>query len=297
MFNNASIEHIVQRGAWISIFAYLFMASIKLTMGYYGNSEGLWADGLNNSTDIIASIAVLIGMKISAKPADDDHLYGHTRAETVASLIAAFIMMTVGITVIFDAFQSLMSEESETPSLLSAFTAAFSFLFMFGVYQFNKKLSQRTKSASLNAIAKDNLSDSLVSAGALVGIIGTMAGLPWLDVAAAIIVGFIICKTAWDIFSEASHSLTDGFDQHLLTEIRETIQSIDSVYEVSDLKGRMHGNDILVEATIQVCPILTVVEGHEISDHVEKALHEQFNIQHALIHIEPYERWNGNGNR
>lgn len=288
MNKDTRIDHLAQRGAWISIFAYLVMSIIKLSIGYIGNSKGLWADGLNNSTDIITSVAVLIGLKISVKPPDEDHHYGHTRAETVASLLAAFIMMSVGINVIFQAFQSLFEKNTENPSFLTAVTAVLSALFMFGVYKYNKGLGLRTKSASLMAVAKDNLSDCLVSIGAFVGIIGTWIGISWLDTVAAILVGFIICKTAWDIFTDASHSLTDGFDQEQLTDIHSSVSSVPGVLHVCDLKGRMHGNEILIEATIQVNHTLTVVESHDISDSVEEALKEQYNIQHAIIHIEPY---------
>ncbi|MGM9923499.1 MAG: cation diffusion facilitator family transporter [Bacillus sp. (in: firmicutes)] len=288
MSKDQALEKLAQRGAWISIIAYLLMAAFKLSIGYFGHSEGLWADGLNNSTDIIASAAVLIGLKIAIKPPDEDHLYGHTRAETVASLIAAFIMMTVGFSVIVQAFQSLLNEGNEAPSMMTAAAAAISSLFMFGIYKYNKQLSIKTNNASLFAVAKDNLSDALVSAGALVGIVGTWIGVPWLDTVAALVVGFIICKTAWDIFSDASHSLTDGFDQDLLASIKKTILATPGVLYACDLKGRMHGNKILIEATIQVDKSLNVVDSHRISENVEKELLEEYGIHHALIHVEPY---------
>lgn len=288
MSKDKSLENLAQRGAWVSILAYLLMSTIKLSIGFFGNSEGLWADGLNNSTDIIASLAVLIGLKIAVKPPDEDHLYGHTRAETVASLVAAFIMMTVGISVIAQAFQSLVDKGTEEPSLMTAITAALSALFMFGIYKYNKHLSIKTNNASLFAIAKDNLSDALVSIGALVGIVGTWIGISWLDTVAAIIVGFIICKTAWSIFFDASHSLTDGFDQELLVSIKNTIASTPGVLYTCDLKGRMHGNEVLIEATIQVNKSLNVVDSHNISDNVEHQLLEKHGIHHALIHVEPY---------
>lgn len=289
MPKDRSLENLAQRGAWISIFAYLFMSIVKLSFGYLGNSEGLWADGLNNTTDIIASVAVLIGLKIAVKPPDEDHLYGHTRAETVASLIAAFIMMSVGISVIVQALQSLIANDSETPSIASAITAILSAIFMFGIYKYNKQLSVKTNNASLYAVAKDNLSDALVSVGALVGILGTWIGLNWLDTIAAVIVGLIICRTAWSIFVDASHSLTDGFDEELLKNIRQTIAATSGVLYICDLKGRMHGNEILLEATIQVDKTLNIVESHHISDEVELHLLENFGIHHTLIHVEPYD--------
>lgn len=289
MRQDKTLENLAQKGAWVSIFAYLFMAALKLSVGYYGHSEALVADGLNNTTDIIASIAVLIGLKISIKPPDQDHHYGHTRAETVASLIAAFIMITVGITVIVQALESLITQESESPTMITAVAAAISALFMFVIYNYNRKLSKKTKNASLAAVAKDNLSDALVSVGALVGIVGSWTGIAWLDPLAAFVVGYIICKTAWDIFREASHSLTDGFDEKLLEDISETISTTPGVLNIEDVKGRMHGNDILVEATIQVEGTLNVIDSHHISDEVEHNLQNRLGINYVTIHIEPYQ--------
>ena len=90
-----------EKGAYLSILAYIFLSVLKLIVGYMGNSEALKADGLNNTTDIIASIAVLIGLRISQRPPDDNHRYGHFRAETISSLIASFIMIYVGIEVFY----------------------------------------------------------------------------------------------------------------------------------------------------------------------------------------------------
>ncbi|MCD2506108.1 manganese transporter MneS, partial [Staphylococcus aureus] len=86
-------------------------------IGYLFHSEALTADGLNNTTDIIASVAVLVGLRISQKPPDEDHPYGHFRAETIASLIASFIMMVVGLQVLFSAGESIFSAKQETPDM------------------------------------------------------------------------------------------------------------------------------------------------------------------------------------
>src|SRR5690606_3463501 len=89
-----------ERGAWLSIGAYIFLSAIKLAFGIAGSSEALKADGLNHLTDIIASVAVLVGLRISQTPPDDNHHYGHLRAETVASLLASFIMAVIGLQVL-----------------------------------------------------------------------------------------------------------------------------------------------------------------------------------------------------
>lgn len=92
-----------ETGAWVSIIAYVILSAVKLLIGYVFHSEALSADGLNNTTDIIASLAVLIGLRISQKPPDEDHPYGHFRAENIASLVASFIMMLVGLQVLLSA--------------------------------------------------------------------------------------------------------------------------------------------------------------------------------------------------
>jgi cation diffusion facilitator family transporter len=277
-----------EKGAWMSIMAYLVLAAVKLTAGTIWSSEGLQADGLNNTTDIISSVAVLIGLRISRKPADQDHLYGHYRAESIASLIASFIMVTVGIQVIISGVQSIFTRQGETPDLVSAWVAIACAIAMYGVYRYNLNLGKKINSSSIKAIAYDNRSDALVSIGAFVGIIGAQLGFPFIDTIAGIIVGVIICKTAWSIFFEASHTLTDGFDIHSLERINETVQTTHGVYEVTDLKARMHGNQILVEATIRVNPDLNVVESHEITEKVEERLETECNVQTATIHIEPF---------
>ena len=157
-------------GAWLSIAAYMVLSAIKLIMSQIGNSEALRADGLNNLTDIIASVAVLIGLKISQKPPDENHRYGHSRAETIASLVAAFIMITVGIQVIMDSVQSFFNPKEATPDLMTAFVALFSALFMYGIYRYNLNLSKKINSKALRSAAQDNRSDALVSVGAAIGI-------------------------------------------------------------------------------------------------------------------------------
>jgi len=280
-------KNIADKGAWVSIVAYLFLSFFKLISGFSFNSEALIADGLNNTTDIVASIAVLIGLKMSRKPADDDHPYGHHRAETIASLVASFIMATVGLQVLLNAGKAFFRSEQITPEPIAALMALFSAIVMLLVYYYNLSLSKKTESHALMAAAKDNLSDALVSIGAVVGILGAQFNLPWLDPLAAIFVGLIIIKTAWDIFSEASHMLSDGFTPEKLEPFKETIQNVPGVLKISDIKARTYGNKVIVDATIEVCPSLSVLVGHQIMDQIEENLKREHKISNTHIHIEP----------
>ncbi|MEC1232812.1 cation diffusion facilitator family transporter, partial [Bacillus paralicheniformis] len=107
-------------------------------------------------TDIIASVAVLIGLRISQKPPDEDHPYGHFRAETIASMIASFIMMVVGLEVLYSSGEMLFNPQETTPDMIAAWTAAASAIVMFLVFLYNKKLAKKVNSHALYAAAADN---------------------------------------------------------------------------------------------------------------------------------------------
>ncbi|GGO06544.1 cation diffusion facilitator family transporter [Saccharibacillus kuerlensis] len=276
-----------ERGAWVSIFAYIILSALKLTIGYLFLSSALRADGLNNLTDIVASIAVLIGLRISRKPPDADHAYGHFRAETVAALIASVIMAFIGIEVLLGAARTLSAGSQEAPHVWAAGVALFSAIAMYGVYRYNRDLANRTGSQALMAAAKDNLSDALVSLGAAVGILGSQLQMPWLDVVTAFVVGLIICKTAWEILRDSLHRLTDGFDEKELAIIRQTIARIDRVETVRELKARVSGSQTVLDVVVEVPRELTIVEGHDIADLIEAEMKEKHGIHFVSVHVEP----------
>lgn len=276
-----------EKGVWLSIITYIILSISKLIIGYFGNSEALLADGLNNSTDVIASIAVLVGLKIARKPPDDNHRYGHYRAETIASLVAAFIMITVGIQVIVEGVKSLTAAGNDVPDLFTGWVALASSLIMFLVYLYNSNLAKRIKSSSVKAAAKDNLSDALVSIGAFIGIIGSRFGFHWLDTVTAIIVGLIIIKTAIEIFKDSALELTDGFETEELEAIEKTVKKNPNIEKVKSLKARTHGNQTFVDIVIVTDHNLNVLESHQITEEIENSLLEKHHIQNVHIHIEP----------
>ncbi len=267
-------------GALISIAAYILVSAMKLVVGNLANSEALRADGLNNFTDILASVAVLIGLRIAQKPADADHRYGHWKAENVASLVTSFIMLLVGMQVLYSSILSVINKKTEAPDIISA-------IVMYGVYFFNKRLSEEVKSPGLMAAAKDNRSDAWTSIGTAIAVFAASFNLGWLDSTAAIVVALLILKTAVDIFKESVFSLSDGFDQTQLNQYNEAISQIKQVQAVKSIKGRSYGANVYLDVTITMKPDLTVKESHDITDQIEKLLQNKFQIFETDIHVEP----------
>ncbi|HLU24052.1 MAG TPA: cation diffusion facilitator family transporter [Bacillaceae bacterium] len=276
-----------ERGAIISIVAYLVLSAIKLFVGNMTGSEALQADGLNNATDIIASVAVLIGLKVSRKPADKDHPYGHWKAETVASMVASIIMFAVGLQVLREAITSIANNNHASPDLISAWTGLFCAVVMYFVYRYNRNLGRKIKSQAVQAAAKDNLSDAWVSVGTAIGIIGSQFNLSWLDPVTAVAVGLLICKTGYDIFREASHDLTDGFNEEKLEIYKEAILEIKGVKDVRNIRGRKYGNNAVVDVVITVNSDMAIGAAHDISEQVEDELKEKHHVYEVHVHVEP----------
>ena len=283
MANNLRIA---QRGAYISLVTYIILSILKFVVGTTYNSAALKADSLNNLTDIFVSVAVLIGLKISVKPADKNHPYGHMKTENITTLIVSFIIMFVGIEVISSNIPKLLQGDYSEPSTLTIWVSFISGIIMILVYLFNWKLAIKTKSTSLKSAAKDNLSDALVSIGTGIGLIFTQFGLPIIDIILAVILGFIIVYTGFTIFKESIFTLSDGFHEKDLNNYIEEIENIEGVLDVPSIKGRYHGNSVFLDVTIIVDKDLTLDEAHDICDLVEHQLKEA-GAYSSYVHPEP----------
>ncbi|MEY8598401.1 cation diffusion facilitator family transporter [Mammaliicoccus lentus] len=283
MANNLRLA---QKGAYISIVMYIILSIIKYIVGTSYYSSALRADSLNNLTDIFVSVAVLVGLKISIKPADKNHPYGHMKTENITTLIVSFIIMFVGIQVISSNIPILFTGEYGQPSTLTIWVSFISGIVMLLVYKFNDSLSKKTKSTSLKSASKDNLSDALVSIGTGIGLIFTQIGFPIVDIVLAVILGVIIVFTGFSIFKESIFTLSDGFHEKDLNNYSEDISKIPGVIDVPSIKGRYHGNSVFLDVTIVVDKKLSLDEAHDICDLVEKEL-QKSGVYSSYVHPEP----------
>lgn len=283
MANNLRLA---QKGAYISIVMYIILSIIKYIVGTSYHSSALRADSLNNLTDIFVSVAVLVGLKISIKPADKNHPYGHMKTENITTLIVSFIIMFVGIQVISSNIPILFTGEYAQPSTLTIWVSFISGIVMLLVYKFNDSLSKKTKSTSLKSASKDNLSDALVSIGTGIGLIFTQIGFPIVDIVLAVILGVIIVFTGFSIFKESIFTLSDGFHEKDLNNYSEDISKIPGVIDVPSIKGRYHGNSVFLDVTIVVDKKLSLDEAHDICDLVEKEL-QKSGVYSSYVHPEP----------
>lgn len=280
---------IAQRGAYLSLVVYIILSITKYVVGYMYNSAAVRADALNNMTDILVSIAVIVGLKISIEPADKNHPYGHLKSENISTLLVSFIIMFVGIQVVIENAPRLITHDRHVPNIMTIIVSVISGVIMLGVFYVNHRLAKRTKSSSLSSAAKDNLSDSLVSIGTAIGLIFTQIGFPIVDIILATFLGLLIIYTGFGIFKESIFTLSDGFNEKDLEEYRNDILEVEDVIDVNSIKGRYHGSSIFLDVTIVVQSDLSLYEAHQICDRVENHLHGK-GISSVYVHPEPNDK-------
>ncbi|MTR65921.1 cation diffusion facilitator family transporter [Streptococcus parasanguinis] len=278
---------LAERGALISIVAYLILSAAKLATGHLLHSSSLVADGFNNLSDIISNVALLIGIRMARQPADRDHRFGHWKIEDLASLVTSIIMFYVGFDVLRDTIQKILSRETTVIDPLGAIVGVGSALVMFAVYLYNRTLAKKAQSKALKAAAKDNLSDVVTSLGTSVAIGASALNYPIVDQLVAIVITFFILKTAYDIFIESSFSLSDGFDESLLDKYKAAILELPKVSRVKSQRGRTYGSNIYLDVVIEMNPDLSVYESHAITEEVEGLLKKQFGVFDIDVHVEP----------
>ncbi|BBK27388.1 cation diffusion facilitator family transporter [Staphylococcus arlettae] len=284
--NQSNQLKLAQRGAYLSLIIYIILSIAKFFVGTIYDSAAVRADSLNNMTDIIVSIAVIVGLKISIKPADSNHPYGHLKSENIATLLVSFVIMFVGIQVVIENLPRIFIKEHPTPNIITIYVSMISGIIMFIVYYINQRLAKYTNSSSLNSAAKDNLSDALVSIGTAIGLIFTQIGMPIVDTILATILGLLIIYTGFGIFKESIFALSDGFNERELTAFKNYILEVDDVIDVQSIKGRYYGSSIFVDVTIVVESNLTLEEAHHICDAVEQHMHNK-GVSSIYVHPEP----------
>lgn len=280
---------LAERGAIISITAYIALSGIKLAAGHIFHSDALTADAFNNISDIIGNIAVLVGLRMAQKPADTDHKFGHWKMEDLASLITSFIMFVVGFQVLYSTLIKIMSNQTVEIDMTGAIVGIFSAFVMVGVYLYNKSLAKKVHSKALEATAKDNLSDAVTSIGTSVAIFAAAFNFPIVDKIAAVIITFFILKTAYEIFMESFFTLSDGFDEELLHKYEEDILKLPKIVAVKSQRGRTYGANVYLDIVLEMNPDLSVYESHEITEQVEQLLTLKHGVFDVDIHVEPSE--------
>ncbi|SCW82432.1 cation diffusion facilitator family transporter [Paenibacillus tianmuensis] len=289
--NNASITAV-----WISLVSNIILTLLKLTVGFLSGSQVLLADGVHNAGDVIATAAALSSMRISMRPADEDHPYGHGKAEVLGSAFVAVVLAIAALYIGYHAAAALFQEPAEA-SILALAAALVSLVWKQALYMYTIRIGRRTNSKGLIATAYDHLADVYASLAAVVGIALAMLGEAWSipylaygDPLAGIIVSILVLKLAYSMGQESFDVLMEkAVKPEKLDEYAALIQTIPQVKRIDRLRAREHGHYILVDLRVSIPGNLTVQEGHDISRQIKRAIMERHaDVDEVLIHLNPW---------
>jgi cation diffusion facilitator family transporter len=262
----------------------------KIVVGYGAHSQALVADGIHSLSDLATDFLVIFASKHAHRKADATHPYGHGRIETLTTIALGITLLAVAIGIAWDAGRRLFEPELLLkPGPMALVAAAVSILAKEAIYHYTMHAARRLRSGMLRANAWHSRSDAISSIVVLVGVAGTMAGLPYLDAIAAIGVALMIAKIAWDLSWKSARELIDtALDAEDVAAIRSKIVSVHGVRELHMLRTRRSGSDALVDVHLLVDPTLSVSEGHQIGEKVRQTLIDDIeDVADVTVHIDP----------
>ncbi|WP_240376657.1 cation diffusion facilitator family transporter [Bacillus piscicola] len=285
----------VRLGAVVGILGNVFLAVLKLIVGLLADSRALIADAIHSASDMIGSVAVLIGVRAAKIPPDRDHPYGHGKAETVTAIIVAVLLFIVGFEIGWSAIKDVR-EPVLVPKMTALYAVLFSIVMKEGMFRFKYRLGKKYKSEALLTDAWHHRSDVFSSFAALLGIGASLLGkemnISWLlygDLAAGIFVSILVMRMAWKLGGESIHNALD----HVLhpedtVEMREIASAVAGVVQIDEFLAREHGYYVIVDIKVAVDPLITVEEGHAIGKEVKEQLLKEPGVKDVFVHINPY---------
>ena len=279
-------------GGAVNVILLLF----KFVAGIVGHSAAMVADAIHSLSDFVTDIIVLVFVRISGKPEDKSHDYGHGKYETLAMTIIGMALFAVAIGIVYSGMTNIIAWANGTqlaaPGMLALWAALLSVLLKEGVYHYSMVKARQLNSQAVEANAWHHRSDALSSIGTAVGIGGAIfLGQRWtvLDPIASVIVGLFIVKVSVDLLRNGIGDLMEqSLPDVIEDEILGLVASLPDVVEPHELRTRRIGNHYAIELHILMDGDIPLREAHDKASEVEDLLRERYGEEtHVVVHVEP----------
>ena len=274
----------------------MLLLVFKFVAGVVGHSSAMIADAIHSFSDFVTDIIVLVFVKISNKPQDKSHDYGHGKYETLALTVIGIALMVVAVSIIVKGATKIAAwvngETLEAPGMLAFWAAIVSIVLKEAVYRYSIFKAKQLNSKAVEANAWHHRSDALSSIGTAVGIGGAVfLGQRWtiLDPIASVVVGAFIVKVAFELLQNGIGDLMEqSLPDKVEDEILELVSELPGVSEPHDLKTRRIGNHYAIELHILMDGNISLKEAHDKASEVEDVLRQHYGAEtHVAVHVEP----------
>ena len=278
----------------VGLAANILLAMVKCAVGILGGSPALLADGINSTSDVAYGVVVSIFVRLSAKPADHEHPYGHDQLESVAAVVVGAFVITTAIAIFWHTVATVHELLTAPPdnggaSVIALWVALSVVLVKFGLTVWTYGISRRVKNSAVLALAQDHRNDIFASSAAAVGILFARLGHPWVDPLAGAVVSLIILHTGVEILRSATADLMDTVPgRELEREIRASLEDVVGLLAIEEVHAHRFGPWLVANLTIGVDGGISVRDGHRIATEVEQRLLSQVEfMRRVYVHYHP----------
>lgn len=274
----------------VSIIVTTLLGAVGISLSLMFGVVAFLAAGIDAIFDTLTSIGVLAGLRVSKRPADKGHLYGHMQAETLVSIFLAAALVFSALRIEFLALDKIFYQQTQVEATLPLFLVAALSILIFGTLAMYKiKIGRATRKNSVVADGYHTLSDSFSAAMVLVGLVMIKMGYPWMDTVAAIVISFIILRWGFVIGYDSLNVLMGASPgEKFVSEVKEICINTQGVKGCHKCRARRVGSRVHADLHVQVDPKLSVEESHEVASRVERNLKAKIpDLASVVVHIEP----------
>lgn len=278
----------IKKAGLAGIFGNIFLLLIKATIGLITNSQAMIADSVNSASDIIASLMTFIGNKISSEPKDEDHNFGHGKAEYIFSLFISITMIFVSLKVLFDSVSSLINQTYFEFSWILIIVCILTIITKLILFIYTRKLYKQYNNILLKSNYKDHRNDCVVTSCTLISIIFGLFGIYWVDGLVGIGISIWILITGIGIFLESFNVLMDvSLDEKTKETIMNLVKEHKNIKNCYNLYSAPVGYKYLVVFTIAVDGDMSTYDSHKLANHLEKDVEKLEKVDKAVVHVHP----------
>ncbi|HRY98983.1 MAG TPA: cation diffusion facilitator family transporter [Bacteroidales bacterium] len=277
--------------AFVSVIAAIFLTSFKIVVGVLTGSLGILSEALHSALDFVAAAITWFAVRVSDKPADEDHHYGHGKIENLSAFIETLLLLLTCVWIIYEAIRRLASGETHIEvNLWSYIVVVSSILIDLSRSRALMRVAKKHNSQALEADALHFSTDILSSFVVLLGLICAQYGIYAADPVAALGVAAIVIHVSYKLGKRSINVLLDKVPAETYLKIRAILDSLTEIEQYHDLKVRAAGAEIFVELNIHVQPELGIKASHDIATMIEGRIQEEIPRCHVHVHIEPEEQ-------
>ena len=277
-----------QKVATYGVLGNLFLLIIKLWAGLAFRSQAMLADGINSLGDVFASSMTFLGNKVASRPQDEDHPFGHGKAEYIFSFLIAIAMLAVAARTLYSSFMSIIEGNTIVFSPFLVAVCAATILIKSCLYVYAKRAASQENNLLILANAQDHRNDVFVTLGTLLGIAGSSLGWNFLDGTVGIVISLWIAYTGVVIFIKAYRVLMDtGLGETTYRRIADIVSAVDGVDHIDSIEAKPVGFQYILFVKVSVDGEMSVNQSHAIAATIRYSLKELSDVSDVMVHINP----------